>query len=215
MIRTPRSPLLSLLFAVLLAGGSTAYGQTTTTTTVSSSLNPAAYGVSVTFTATVTPSAATGTVSFYDGNTLLGAQPLAPASGNVALLTSSGFVGSHSITAVYSGDSNYAGSTSSALTQVVNNGTGSSVSLSSSANPSPAGNSVTFTATVTPSDATGTITFFDGGKLLGGATVSGGVASIVVQTLAAGAHSITATYSGDGTYRPSTSSPVSQTISQQ
>jgi Bacterial Ig-like domain (group 3) len=78
-------------------------------------------GEQVTFTATVTPSSAitpTGTVTFMDGATTLGTGTL-----NVSRLasfpTSSLDVGSHSITAVYGGDSNFTGSTSQAVIQTV------------------------------------------------------------------------------------------------
>ncbi|EET89493.1 Fibronectin type III domain protein [Clostridium carboxidivorans P7] len=88
------------------------------TTTLGSSANPSFYGQSVTFTATV-PGGATGTVTFKDGSTTLGTGTL--SSGTATFSISALAVGSHSITAVYGGDANYNGSTSSALTQVVNN----------------------------------------------------------------------------------------------
>jgi len=94
----------------------------TTTTAVSSSKNPADEGESVTFTAVVavangqgTP---TGTVAFRDGDATLATVPL---SGNGSATTSSSFTaGQHNITAQYSGDSNFAGSTSAVLEQQVN-----------------------------------------------------------------------------------------------
>jgi hypothetical protein len=74
----------------------------------------------VTFTATVTSTASgvpTGTVTFLDRTTLLGTGAL--NSGGVATFTTSSLAfGSHSITASYGGDTNFATSTSSALTQV-------------------------------------------------------------------------------------------------
>jgi uncharacterized repeat protein (TIGR02543 family) len=88
----------------------------TTTVSVASSLNPATYGTSVTFTATVAPSAASGTVTFMDGATILGSGTL---NGGAATYAASGLTaGSHSITAQYGGDANYAASTNT-LTQVV------------------------------------------------------------------------------------------------
>ncbi len=57
-------------------------------------------------------------------------------------------VSSHSITAVYGGDTNFTTSTSSALTQTVDQD-GTSSAVSSSVDPSVFGQSVTFTATVT------------------------------------------------------------------
>ena len=97
-----------------------------TTTTLTSSLNPSTSGQSVTFTATVTASYSydvpTGTVSFYDGSTLLGSGTLSTANGvtTATVTTASLAVGTHSITATYSGDSNDLPSTSAALSQTVN-----------------------------------------------------------------------------------------------
>ena len=86
-----------------------------TTTTVTSDHNPATVGTSVTFTAAVTPAAASGTVTFSDGLSVLGSSTL---SGGLAAYSTTGLiVGSHPITASYGGDSAYVGSTSAALTQ--------------------------------------------------------------------------------------------------
>jgi hypothetical protein len=71
----------------------------------------------VTFTATVSPATATGTVQFLDGSTLLGTVAL--SSGNASLLTSTLNGGRHFITAVYGGDASFSGSTSAVLTQTV------------------------------------------------------------------------------------------------
>ena len=80
--------------------------------------NPSTFGASVTLTATVT-AGATGTVTFEDnGAAISGALPI---SGSTATFTTSTLVaGTHPIIAVYSGDINYNGATSSVLTQVVN-----------------------------------------------------------------------------------------------
>jgi Bacterial Ig-like domain (group 3) len=91
--------------------------QATTTTALGSSLNPSTFGATVTFTATVAPVVATGTVSFFDGATLLGTGSL--SAGMATFAASTLGAGSHSITAVYGGDANYLGSTSPVLTQVV------------------------------------------------------------------------------------------------
>jgi hypothetical protein len=48
-----------------------------TTTTLSSSLNPSVQGQAITFTAAVTPSTATGSVQFFNGNALLASVALA------------------------------------------------------------------------------------------------------------------------------------------
>jgi len=92
--------------------------------TVASSLNPATFGRSVTFTATVlssTTGTPTGTVQFFDGSTQIGTgTQYAYANGQATFTTSSLSVGSHSITAVYGGDTNFAASTSAALTETIN-----------------------------------------------------------------------------------------------
>ena len=97
---------------------------TATTTALTSSQNPSSYGQAVTFTATVTAQPGftkgtpTGTVSFYDGTTNIGNSNL--NSNGVATLTTSRLsVGTHSMTATYNGDTNFAASTSSVLSQVV------------------------------------------------------------------------------------------------
>jgi hypothetical protein len=88
--------------------------------------------------------------------------------------------------------------------------------LNSSLNPSSFGQTVTFTATVTAylgGTPTGTVTFLDGTTSLGSSTLnSSGVANFPINTLAVGTHSITASYSGDPTFGPSTSSVLNQLV---
>jgi hypothetical protein len=69
--------------------------------------------------------------------------------------------------------------------------------LVSSANPSTAGQAVTLTATVTGAAPTGQVVFGEPGVTLGAAELSAGVATLVISSLAAGDHALTATYSGD------------------
>jgi hypothetical protein len=114
-----------------------------TTTTVTSSANPSTYAQGVTFTAHVSPSAATGTVTFKDNGTQIGTGTL---SGGTATYTTSSLVAaSHPITAAYGGDSNYSGSTSSTLTQAVN---GASLTITASGGAMNYGGSA---PTITPS----------------------------------------------------------------
>ena len=193
--------------------------KTSTTTALQSSLNPSAFGQSVTFTATVTPTSGTGTasgtVTFMDGSSTLGSRTL-DSSGQAAYSTSSLAVGPHSITAAYGGDSNYKGSTSPSLSQVVNQSS-TTTSVTSSANPSTFGQSVTFTATVNWSGAgtpTGSVTFMDGGTTLGTSPLNGsGQATYTTSSLAVGTHSITASYGGDSNFSGSTSPALSQVVS--
>lgn len=89
------------------------------TTSLSASPNPAMPSADVTFTATVTPSDATGTVTFKDGTTTLDTK--AVSGGTAVLTTDSLALGSHSITATYDGDATTAPSTSAATTQNIEN----------------------------------------------------------------------------------------------
>ncbi|MGA9672765.1 MAG: Ig-like domain repeat protein [Terracidiphilus sp.] len=90
------------------------------TLTLASSGSPSAYGGAVTFTATIS-SGPTGTVTFYDGGTVIGTGTL---NGTAATLTTSSLTaGSQTITASWPGNSNYCAATSSAITQAVNKAT--------------------------------------------------------------------------------------------
>jgi YVTN family beta-propeller protein len=104
--------ITAYVFAVL------ALPPTPTSVTLASSLNPSLFGQSVTFTATVNPSVGpTGTITFFDASTALATVGL--ASGMATYTTSSLAVGTHPMTAAYSGDDNYSPSTSPVLNQVV------------------------------------------------------------------------------------------------
>jgi hypothetical protein len=185
-------------------------GTISTATVLTSSLNPSAYGQQVTLSATVSPSSgAIGTVTFKDGASVLGTSALG-AVGVATLTTSSLAVGTHSITAEYSGDVSHMSSASSVLSQTVNKAS-TTTTLTSSENPSKSGRLVTFTANVSPSTATGTVQFFDGSSSLASAPLSGGQAAFST-SLSGGRHSITAVYSGDGSFQGSTSAVLSQNV---
>jgi Bacterial Ig-like domain (group 3)/Beta-propeller repeat len=93
-----------------------------TETTLTSSPNPSTQGQAVTFTASVTSSNGAPpdgeTISFMKGKTVLGTGSL--SGGSASFTTSTLLVGTNVVTAVYVGDSNFAGSTSKAVKQVVN-----------------------------------------------------------------------------------------------
>jgi hypothetical protein len=187
-------------------------GPTPTTTALVSSLNPSLLGQTVTFTATVTGASPTGSVQFFDGATSLGTVTL--AAGQAALATSSLTVGTHPITAVYSGDTSNLASTSPVLNQVVNP-TGlppTTTSLVSSVNPSLFGQAVTFTATVAGASPTGTVQFLDGATSLGTVALAAGQATLATSSLAVGTHPVTAVYSGDANNLASTSPVLNQVV---
>jgi ELWxxDGT repeat protein len=177
-------------------------------TSVSSSPNPTLVGQTVTFTATVgeiinlTP---TGTVDFKDGSTDLTPGGVSLTAGQATFTTSTLAAGSHTITALYSGDGNFPAS-SDAATQNVR--TTPTTTLTSSPNPLALGQPVTFTATLTSGAAgtpTGTVDFMEGSTDLtpGGVILTAGQATFSISTLAVGSHTVTALYSGDANFAPS------------
>lgn len=180
-----------------------------------SSQNPAGYAQNVIFTATVTPQGSgtpTGTVSFKDGVTSLGSASL--TSGSATLSTAALGVGTHGITASYSGDTNFLPSTSGTLTQTVNEAT-TITTLASSANPSYLNQSVTFAATVTSSyggSVTGTVTFKQGSTALGTVALMNGQAAYSATYTTTGTRYITVVYSGDSNHLGSTSAVLSQEV---
>jgi len=189
---------------------------TTSTTTLTSSLNPSTYNRSVTFAASVTSAAGTptGSVTFKDGANALGTSAL--INGTATLNNSSLTAGLHSITAVYSGDSNSGGSTSAPLTQTVNQAT-TSTALASSLDPSSANQAVTFTATVSSQfggAVAGSVTFSQGTTALSTVPLTNGQASYATPFSAAGTFSITATFNGDSNNQGSTSPSLTQTVNQ-
>ncbi|MCJ0907016.1 Ig-like domain-containing protein, partial [Rhodococcus sp. ARC_M6] len=147
-------------------------------------------GTAVDLTATVAPAGATGTVDFKDGATVLGT---APVNAGVATLNHTFTTdGSHSITAVYSGDATNRTSTSAASTVEVSTDpviVDSTTTLNVPAT-AKTGTAVDLTATVAPAGATGTVDFKDGATVLGTAPVNAGVATLNHTFTTDGSHSI-------------------------
>ena len=180
------------------------------TTMLASSNANSVYSVPVTFTATVTtPAAATGTVTFYAGAQALGSSPL---SGGTASFTSTLPAGSYQVSATYSGDGNFLGSTSNSITQGVAAAPGT-VTLTSTPNPSVYSYQLTLTVALPPT-ATGSVTFLDGTTTLGTAPLAESAATFQTSTLTAGTHTLTAQYNGDANFQPGTSQPLSQVVNQ-
>jgi hypothetical protein len=121
----------------------------TTTTSLTASPNPAAFGASVTFTATVSSSTLTpaGSVSFYDGTTLLATEAL--ASGAATYSTGSLDVGTHTITAAYAATAEFTASTSPIVSEVISPAD-FSILVSPDARTVYTGQPATYTVTITP-----------------------------------------------------------------
>ena len=135
----------------------------------------------------------------------------------VATFTTSALsVGSHTLSAVYGGDFNYAGSTSTDLVQKVGLATMTVArdiveKIRVSAAP------VTFTAVVSVTSPgvgvpSGDMTFRDGASTLGTVTLANGEATFTTSLLTVGAHTLKAVYAGDGSFKTSTSAALTQSV---
>jgi hypothetical protein len=170
---------------------------------------------SVTITAKVAagpgnPGAPTGTVTFLDGSKRLANAPLVDGSATLdAIFTD---LGIHAITARYSGDGVFLPSGESIPVQVA--GLATTTILRAPAGAAP-GSTVTLSATISSAGGipTGQAVFHDGNTSLGASPLDGsGIAILRINTLAAGAHSLTASYAGDEKFGDSTSATVTITI---
>ena len=196
---------------------------TLTKTSTSSAANTIALSAAVTSTSTKT---ATGSVTFLDGATTIGTGTLTGAgvatfSGALAAQIRAGIrplaTTTHSVTAVYAGDTNFNTATSNAVTTDETTALIATTTAltSSSGYTGTFGSSFTFNVVVTPASyiaagtaPTGTVTIRDASGVVGTGTVTNGSATVVVSTLSVGAHALTATYGGDTNYATSTSSPA-------
>ncbi|MET3960627.1 hypothetical protein ABIE44_000561 [Marmoricola sp. OAE513] len=182
-----------------------------TKTVVTSSAQPAVFGQPITFTANVSvlapgAGAPSGTIVFKDGATTIGSEPVSASTGEQASITVSNLsVGSHAITATYSGDDSFNGSVGNTAQTVTRAQT--TTSITSSQNPAANGEGVQFTATVSPvapgaGVPTGTVRFFVNGANLGGSypLVDGVVTSPNFASLTPGTYTITTNYQGDANF---------------
>lgn len=158
-LNDPNSKLSN--YAATYTPGTLTVGQSTPSFSLAASANSTFFSNSVTFTATVSPANGTspsaappsGTVIFYDGSTQLVTATI--ATGAAAYTTSNLAAGAHSVTAVYSGDSNYVALTSSGLSEVVENiAVAPPTGGSTSATVSPGGQAVYSLVFSPPSGAT-------------------------------------------------------------
>ncbi len=176
-------------------------------------------GSSVTFKGSVVGLSPTGTVQFKDGATaLLGPVTLARsndavASASISLSTLT--LGTHSIGAIYAGDSQNAVVSAEIPVrhEVVPAAPGETRTALVGPSSSDAGSTVAFSATVTGDSPSGTVQFKDGSADLGEAVpVVGGAATLRTAALATGNHSITASYSGDSVNAASVSGALAHAV---
>ncbi|MFM2106097.1 MAG: hypothetical protein RL338_1129 [Chloroflexota bacterium] len=198
------------------SSGSLAHVVNLLVSSVAASASPTStsYGSPIVFTATVSPSAATGSVSFVDGAVTYGSCTVGSGGPGACTFTSSAVLaGSRSVSVRYSGDTRYAASQTAVAVTVAK--VASATTLSASSTDATFGSSVVLTARVDRSTATGTVTFLDGATTVGTCSMtgaSGGACTLATSTLPVGARSLTARYAGDNNLDPSTSAPVAVTI---
>ncbi len=190
------------------------------TLTLTSTVNPSLVNESTTFTltvgttGTVTPG---GTVTFYNGTTVIGSASLVTRTATTAtasIADSFAASGTYPIQAVYVSTSNTQGGTAT-LTQVVGNAT--ALALTSSINPSLVGQSTNLTATITSNPVfgaiTGSVQFFDGATSLGTVNVTGPTATLPVSFTTAGTHTLKAVFTSTNVnITNATSAPYAQQV---
>lgn len=180
-----------------------------TTTSLKSDQNPSANGETVTLTATITPSSATGRAEFFDGDISLGTEAF--SGGKATLRVSDLGIGSHNIHVRYNSAEGFFGSVSKTVNHIVSK-YAATLHLVYDRNSIKYGESITFTVLINPSEATGSILFYDGPKLFGISKISNGKASLTSDTLDAGILSVKAKYSGNQVFEGSTTAPVAITV---
>jgi hypothetical protein len=199
-----------------------------TTTTVSPSANPVAAGQPVTFTASLSfnfPNAVvtpTGSFTFalapVGGGTVTAVSVPLQFGATTATYTVNGLLpGSYQASAVYNGDSIFAGSTSNTLTEEV---TRASTTTTLAVSPATVGQPLTLTATVggqvtingQPVPFQGSVAFNDGTTQLGVVNVNGNQAVFTLPSVTAGTHHFSAVYSGDAATMDSSSGDTAVTV---
>jgi hypothetical protein len=178
---------------------------------LTSSPNPSVMGHPVVLSAWVSPSGASGTVTFRDLNNgwSLGTVPV---HGDTAVYTlAAGFATAtlHPLNATYNGDDTHAPATSPVLTQTVTDRTPTSVTFTVSPSPCPALEWLTFVARIDPPTATGSVGVRDGsGETYGGGDLKNGVATWRIGLPCGGTYHLYAHYDGDGGHAPSISPTI-------
>jgi hypothetical protein len=165
-----------------------------TSTALTSSLNPAPFGGTVTFTAKVTGSSPTGTVQFTSDS---GALCTVSLSGGAAPCSTSGLVvGTHSIVAAYGGDANNAPSTSSVLSESITSATSTTppvVTITSPANGATVKGTVTISAKATDNVGVASMMLYLDGAVIATTNMASISYKWNTRKAASGMHTISAT----------------------
>lgn len=185
------------------AGGSSL---TPTATQLAASVTDLVLGAPLTLQASVSPSTASGTVLFQEGNAVLGTATVRDGSAYITLPTVG--AGGHTYSASYSGSRSFAGSSSS--TTAVTARAATSILLAASSLAPAGGSAVTLIASLN-AQVSGTVKFLDGTVVVGAVNLSSGRAALPIASIAAGAHVYTATYAGGDQWASSTSNAVAVT----
>ncbi|MCA1008899.1 Ig-like domain-containing protein [Rhodococcus hoagii] len=171
----------------------------------------------VTLTANLDPTNASGTVQFKDNGNNIGSA--AQVTNGVATLPHSfTAAGSHSVTAVFTGNAGFSNSSATAQTVNVTNPVVPDAQTTTTLGV-PAqvvkGTTTTLSATLTPANASGTVQFLDGQTPIGGpATVTNGIASVQHSFATSGNHSINAVFTGGPGFLGSTATAKSVMVTE-
>jgi Bacterial Ig-like domain (group 3) len=191
-----------------------AVAEAPTTVTVDNASSQSVVGQTVVFTASISSPAtgATGTVQFADDGNPIGSG--AVSGGQATFETSALALGTHAITAVYEGDDNFiGGSSTNTVTQTVSQAA-TATRVTSAHDPGLIGQTITYTATVavaTPGSGapTGTASFSDDGNPIPGCqglALSPAPPLVVTCSQAYGttaSQDVTVAYSGDANFAAS------------
>jgi hypothetical protein len=167
---------------------------------LSTTANPVRWGHATAITATITGGGGvpSGWVWFFEGARVVGIS--AVGGGGTAVCTYAGFsVGTHTVTAYYTGDANVAASVSAGLVQSVIRET-PTITIGTAANPADSNYSVGLTVDVTSTVGrpTGHVLVFDGGVLLATLLLdAAGHATTSLPYPTVTTHAILVTYEGD------------------
>jgi sugar lactone lactonase YvrE len=236
------TPVLAVAPFIRLAGTGAVLTPTTSATRVTNpATGSPQYSVPFTVTTTISATCnvaaptcfPTGNVTFFVDGTQVGLPVAVSATGTASASITGVNVGVHVVTAVYSGDLYYASSSAPALNVSVTRGSTTTVATLNPASGPQFNTAFNLTAKTSSQSAnipTGTFTFFAGTVQLGTAAVdartgSGTLSDTLITGvppfplsyyqnfgLPAGTYAITAVYSGDTNYAPSTSPVATLTI---